>query len=264
LKDKENHIFKEYADFDTAFKIYKFDRDFRNLILRELEKIEIAIRSKMTYNLCHAYSPFWFRDNTIFKSKFDLDKCLESLLYDIDCDEKFLRSFQLKYSNSFPPSWMTLELTTFGTLSTLHMGLKPGLPKREISHYFGLDDKTFSSWLHTFVYLRNVCAHHARLWNREMSITPRLPLTPQRQWLKGINSSKNDRLYFAISMMLYLLQTIDPENKMIYRFKILLKKYPNIDVAAMGFPSDWETEPLWNAKLSTRQKLRLFFTFRAK
>ena len=24
-------------------------------------------------------------------------------------------------------------------------------------------------------------------------------------------------------------------------------KYPNIDVTAMGFPKDWEMEPLWKA-----------------
>lgn len=218
LLDKERHIFKENADFDTAFLLYKFD----------------------------------------------LDKCLSTLLYDTDCDEKFLRSFKSKYSNTFPPSWMTLELTTFGTLSTLYMGLRPGVPKREIAHHFGLDDKTFSSWLHTFVYLRNVCAHHSRLWNREMSIAPRLPLNPQKQWLESKVPIKNDRLYYAMSMMLYLLQTVDSKHQLVYRFRILLKKYPVIDIAAMGFPSNWENEPPRNVRFSLQQKMGFLFTFKAK
>jgi len=46
LADKEQHIFKADASFDTAFSIYKFDRELRMLVLRELEKIEVAVRAK--------------------------------------------------------------------------------------------------------------------------------------------------------------------------------------------------------------------------
>ena len=36
LADKQNHQFKTTATFETAFRIYKFDRELRLLVLREL------------------------------------------------------------------------------------------------------------------------------------------------------------------------------------------------------------------------------------
>jgi abortive infection bacteriophage resistance protein len=48
---KENHVFKPNSSFDSAFKIYCFDKELRKIILTEIEKIEIAVRSKMIYIL---------------------------------------------------------------------------------------------------------------------------------------------------------------------------------------------------------------------
>jgi len=139
---------------------------------------------------------------------------------------------------------MMLEITSFGTLSMLYQQLKPGQGKRKIANYFGLDDRTFASWLHSIVYVRNICAHHTRLWNRVMSIQPRIPKSPKRQWLVN-KSIPNNRSYFILSSILYLLQTVNPNNHFATRIDDLLKKFPNIDPAAMGFPSNWRNEPLW-------------------
>jgi abortive infection bacteriophage resistance protein len=59
LADKQQHIFKPDTDFETAFNLYKFDRELRQLIISELEKIEVAVRSKMAYVLSMAYNSFW-------------------------------------------------------------------------------------------------------------------------------------------------------------------------------------------------------------
>ena len=55
LADKQQHIFKSDANFETAFNLYKFDRELRQLAISELEKIEVAVRSKMAYVLSTAY-----------------------------------------------------------------------------------------------------------------------------------------------------------------------------------------------------------------
>jgi abortive infection bacteriophage resistance protein len=44
LADKGKHIFKPNANFETAFSLYKFDRELRKLVTTEIEKIEVAIR----------------------------------------------------------------------------------------------------------------------------------------------------------------------------------------------------------------------------
>lgn len=66
LADKVNHTFKAGATFDTAFNIYKFDRELRLLVMRELEKIEIAVRAKMIYILSHSRGSFWYQDTKNF------------------------------------------------------------------------------------------------------------------------------------------------------------------------------------------------------
>jgi abortive infection bacteriophage resistance protein len=156
-----------------------------------------------------------------------------------------------------------LEITSFGSLSVLYQNLRPGKSKREIAHHFGLDDSTFSSWLHSFVYIRNVFAHHSRLWNRGMNIRPQIPITPTNQWLEN-NTVNNNRTYFILSMMLYMLQCVDTKHQFIYRLRVLLKKYPTIDTASMGFPEDWEKEPLWKFKPTFKQKVRLWVSFKVK
>ena len=174
-----------------------------------------------------------------------LQKSLESIKKEYSrSDEEFIKAFGSKYNDAYPPSWMILEITSFGTLSILFSNLRPGKTKREISNEYGISNKVFSSWLHSIVYLRNVCAHHARFWNRVMSVSPKMPKSTNLTWLHNQNIPTN-KSYYVLSMILYLSQTINPNNTIGQRFALLLKKYPNIDPVAMGFPMDWENEPLW-------------------
>jgi abortive infection bacteriophage resistance protein len=258
---KKAHVFKSNADFQTAFQLYRFDRDLRIFILKELEKIEVAIRAQLIYQLSHYKGCFWFADSKIFSNHLEHAGSLNKLTNEFrKSDEEFIKAFKIKYTDPHPPSWMILEIASFGTISKLYKNLKPGKTKRNIAHYFGLDDSTFSSWLHCFVYIRNVCAHHSRLWNRGMSISPQIPTAPINLWLHNLTIS-NNRTYFVLSMMLYLLQSIDAKHQFIFRLKVLLRKYPNIDVTAMGFPSDWESEPLWKFKPTLKQRLRIWLAY---
>ena len=184
LADKQNHRFKPTATFETAFNIYKFDRELRLLVLRELEKIEVAVRSKMIYVLSHSLGPFWYLDSANFSNSGKHTETLSKIRIEYSrSDEEFVQAFKNKYSDPMPPSWMMLEVSSFGTLSSLYSYLQPTRYKRDIAQYFGLADKVLSSWLHSIVYLRNVCAHHARLWTREMQIQPIIPRNPHRPFI---------------------------------------------------------------------------------
>lgn len=245
LNDKSNHVFKIDSNFDSAFNLYCFDRELRILILRELEKIEVSIRAKMIYVLSHQYGAFWYQDKTLFKNEYAFNKTLTSLKEECNrSDEEFIIAFKDKYSDNLPPSWMLLEMTSFGTLSTLFSNLRACKSKRIIANHFGLSDVVFASWLHSIVYIRNVCAHHSRLWNRVMRIQPIIPTSTHKQWLNNSNIP-NNKSYYVLSMIAYFLHTINPTNTFSTRFKDLLKKYPNVDVKAMGFPNNWENETLW-------------------
>jgi abortive infection bacteriophage resistance protein len=245
LANKETHLFKPHSTLEAAFNLYCFDRELRQLVLAETEKIEVAIRAKMSYVYSHKNGTFWFQDATNFSNPVKHATSFSKIGEEFKrSDEEFINAFKNKYTNPIPPSWMTLEITSFGTLSLLYKNLKPSRQKREIANYFGLPDSVFETWIHSIVYLRNVCAHHTRLWNRAMSIQPQIPRAPRKQWLNNTNVT-NNRTYFILSMVAYLLQTINPNNRFTIKFKALLAKYPNVDPKALGFPTNWENEPLW-------------------
>lgn len=252
---KSDHIFKPNSSFDSVFSLYCFDRELRKLVSSELEKIEVAIRAKMIYILSHAHGAFWYHDSSLFinHDKFIYTGIKITKEYERN-REDFIISFKRFYSNPLPPSWMIFEITSFGTLSNIYENLRPTRAKRDIAQYFGLDDRTFTSWIHSIVYIRNVCAHHSRLWNKKLSIAPVLPVTPVNQWLNTITTTNtvtnvvslvNNRTYYILSMILYLLQSVNNNNKFKDKFYHLLSKYPTVDPAAMGFTRNWRSEPLW-------------------
>ena len=245
LADKEKHVFKAGARFDTSFELYKFDRVLRLQILREIEKVEVAVRARVIYLCSHQYGPFWFMEPSHFRNPISHSKTLTNLSGEVDrSDEDFILAFKNKYSDPMPPSWMTFEVASFGSVSRLYQNLKPGRTRRAVAHSFGLNDHVFISWLHTLVYVRNVCAHHARLWNRTLGIIPEIPRTTHKQWLTkpGVNPRK---VYFLLSMILYLHHSVNPHNTFAEKIKNLFKDHPNVDPSAMGFPLDYEKEPLW-------------------
>ena len=247
LADKQRHIFKPGSTFEAAYNIYKFDSELRKLIIAELEKIEVAVRTQTAYILSTQYHAHWFEDSSLFSNPVRHTKVLAKIEEEYNrSDEEFITAFKAKYSDHFPPNWMTMEIASFGTLSILYGNLQPGRAKRSIAAYFGLPDTVFASWLHCIVYVRNICAHHSRLWNKILSIRPLMPRSPRNTFI-ALPASGTQQTYFVLSMIIYLLNTVNPNHSFISRFKELLNRYPSIDVRAMGFPINWENEKLWES-----------------
>lgn len=145
---------------------------------------------------------------------------------------------------------MSVELLYFSELSKICQHLKNRSDRTDIAKAFGIkDDSIFCSWLHTLNYVRNICAHHARLWNILMDITPTKYVNkdPSKIWLTDteVQCAQSSKLYYTLCIILYLLQTVNPKTNFRKQFLEMLAKYPNVNVGYMGFPSDWENHPLW-------------------
>ena len=242
--NKERWIFKPSATFETAYRLYRFDSKLRKLIAAELEKVEVSIRTQMAYQLAKDYGTFWFlnKDNfTNFEKHTNLLASISVELTRSD-DDQILR-FKREYDDEMPPAWMTMEVSSFGTLSMLYNYFRPGHTKREIAKFYGVSDSVFESWLHSIVYVRNVCAHHSRLWNRALRIRPLFPRKTLKPFLSV--AAINNRVYYVLSIIQYLLQTINPSSTFPARLKQLITDFPEVDLSAMGFPKNWESELLW-------------------
>jgi abortive infection bacteriophage resistance protein len=119
--------------------------------------------------------------------------------------------------------------------------------KKDIAKSFGVPQHEYlESWMRSIAVLRNCCAHHARVWNRRFSMIPQLPKSMSNDWITNLNLDTH-KIYAQLCCIIYWQNSIYENNDFVNKFKQLLQKYPNIDVTAMGFPKDWEMEPLWKA-----------------
>lgn len=96
----------------------------------------------------------------------------------------------------------------------------------------------------TITYVRNICAHHSRLWNKTFGITPMMPRRTTFPFVT-LPTKGTQHVYFVLCMILYLLNIINPSNTFRNKINVLLEEYPNID--AMGFPENRKEQPLWKS-----------------
>jgi abortive infection bacteriophage resistance protein len=249
--DKEKHIFKPNSRFPDVIALYNFDRELRILLFDVIEKIEISLRTKLIYHLSHEFDPWWFQNFAIFEDSKALVKTLANLEEELERTKEITIKNHLKKHKDdlrFPPAWKSLEQTSFGALSKLYGNLKHQAKSKDIvAQELGAVNHTYlPSWLQSISQIRNLCAHHARLWNKNLPGTPKLLSRPPFAWIEDVPKQHEfQKLYIHLCIMKYLLNVIQPDNHFTKRLSDLFEKYPNVDPDALGMKPDWENEKLW-------------------
>ncbi len=255
--DKENHIFKPNSNFMDVIALYNFDAELRLLLFDVIEKIEISLRTKLIYYLSLEFNPWWFQNFDLFDNSKELVKTLSSLEGEIErTKDVAITNHKKKHKDDgrFPPAWKSLEQTSFGALSKLYGNLKNSVKSKDsIAKEFGAVNHTFlPSWLQSIAQIRNFCAHHSRLWNRNLPSTVKLLPKPPNPWIVDeANIPKQhefNKLYVHMCLMKYILNTIIPKNEFTQKLTLLFEKYPNVDPNALGMKPNWQNEPLWKIK----------------
>lgn len=170
--------FREGTTLAVVWDRYCFDRRLRVLTLDAIERIEVSIRIKIIYHFTHAHGPFGYLD----ESNVPKLRVSEYLEWRLALEEETRRSkeafkehFFSKYSgHRHLPLWMAAELMTLGSLLTFFKGVSPEI-KRLVAAEYGFPDELVWSWLRSLNAARNLCAHHARFWNRVLGYPPMLP-----------------------------------------------------------------------------------------
>jgi abortive infection bacteriophage resistance protein len=247
LRQKESEDFLSNTTFDDVLNLYLFDREFRILVFDVIERLEIAFRTQIIYQFSIIDGAFWFENPIHFQNNYYYSRNLSKIDEEIDrSNEVFIDHFRQKYTTSNRPSaWMTLEVVSIGLLSKLFRNLKMSAPKKEVAKHFNLPNPyVLESWIQSITYVRNIVAHHSRLWNRALTIKPILLRNPKSSFPSNI-SSANTKIYPFLCCVLYLLRTINPNTKFTMQLKELFTKYPTIPQQSMGFPQGWEKETFW-------------------
>lgn len=160
--------------------------------------------------------------------------------------EDFSKHFKEKYPSDHPPIWVAVELWDFGTLSHFFSGMKMADCDAIAARYGLPDGNLLAGWMRNINDVRNFCAHHSRLWNRNM---PFIPPWPQQGDIAALDHVTNhSRFYASAAILRHLLLTINPSSTWSTRFVehvTTLPPNPYVTLTSAGFPAGWETQPLW-------------------
>lgn len=246
-EDKTTHCFKPDSTLENAVDLYLFDNELRTLVFNAIQTIEIALRTRIIQQFCEIYGAFWFMDMPLGDNQHRFLENLSALDREIQrSKDDFIKDHFRKYDKpEFPPAWKTLELATFGTLSKLYYNFGDKKVKKQVARSFNLPQhEVLESWMRSLAVLRNHCAHHSRLWNRNLTVLPMMSVRLRGKWIDNTGVESN-KLYASLCCIAYWLDSMELGGDFKNGLRNLLSLHQNVDVTAMGFPENWSEEPLW-------------------
>ncbi|WP_311243832.1 Abi family protein [Microbacterium sp. WCS2018Hpa-23] len=261
-----DHAFRIGAAFDDVLDLYVFDRALRLLVMDALERVEVAVRAALTDHMSTAYEePHWYVEAAHFQNHGKHTGLLRivrdtsatrltgapepvshpsSVVY-----RSALEHYLLTYGEpELPPSWLMVETLTLGQLNNVIDNLRLRADRTAIARRLGLTDPVLTSWLRTFVRIRNICAHHGRLWNVGIGVYPAIPASPAISWLKGdaaLPARSEKRLYPVLVSLQSVLDVVSPRSTWARRLHRLLSTRPPMNLAGMGVPAGWAEDEFW-------------------
>lgn len=250
--------FKAGTCFSDILALYIFDKQLRFLALDALERIEMAVRNDVVHLLgklhplahiepyqidpdtgkevCYLHPNFVARGDKYSKWKDKHNQLVERAK-----KRDAIKHYNEQYAGVLP-IWVSAEVWDFGLLSQLFSGLRYN-DKNMIAAKYGVKDgKTFEKWLKSLNFIRNVCAHHSRLWN--------LNIVNTSAPLEDLSSINQYRIFMYLCMMQKLLATINPKSTWNERLYQLLNTFPEpknkaVSVHDMGLPKNWKELEIW-------------------
>lgn len=254
-------VFKSDTCFENVWRRYAFDRRLRLIVMDAIERFEISVRTLLSYyqsNDCG--DGFYYTSHPSALPNLTYKERMQ-FLADISeqtgrSEETFVKHFLGKYgdSHNHMPVWMTTEIMSFGCVLTFYRGMPKEIQK-VIADQYGIHQKVLKSWLFSLNMVRNICAHHGRLWNRELGLKPRIPEKAPR-WHDPVEI-QNNRIFGILTILKHCLDIVASQSQWPIRMRALLDASPHIPTGQMGFPKNWKESPIWKMpEEATAQKDR--------
>lgn len=230
--------------------LYEFDEQLRLALWQAFCKLEIALRFDVGHIFGHAdpylhlhLSRLWKSGNKRERAEKFSKKLAETQQRS---SEEFVKHHQNLYQNRMP-IWVVTEILEFGSLVNLYsLGLFE--QRKQMADLYEARTDELESWLRVMNYLRNICAHHARLWNRQLVIRPSTKYRVKDKML-GLCLERSDRIFAGLSLMAYLLEC-KGLTKEIGAISYALTNFPHdvpqCSITDTGAPPDWQNLALWS------------------
>lgn len=248
LKSSDKHSFKAETTLDSIIDIYELDFSLRPLIFKIIGELEISIKANFVelanvINIAHIepnipLSHFYLSQSLFSSSSYS--KNISYLLKEFESNKSklvFIDAYKSTYTDpKLPPIWSAVELMTFGDIAKWIRSLDD----KRYSDYFAKkmfwQKKHFDNFLFMTTTLRNICAHHGKLFD---SIIYGSPLYNQNV-IALLNNKRGHKLWNSFVMIIYVLQQLSSNSLPNYidEFtKIIVKKEHFL--MYYGFPKNW-------------------------
>ena len=237
------HRFQPDTTFEQIISLYDFDRHLRLLVNDAVERVEVSLRTRWANVLGHLAGPCAYLDANLFNGHHAKLLAGVERLYS-DRNDIFLRHYLDR--NEDPPIWALCEVLSLGDLSKWLRSIRDHKVRQAIAEPYKLHETPLCSFIENLAFVRNLCAHHGRLWNRKLIIgepaPPKRPasLVAQRQR----DPEAQLRIYNTLVMLAWLMRSISPGSDWHLRVREHAETRPEL-WGDMGFPGEWQTFDLW-------------------
>ena len=236
--------------WNTIWADYVLDSRLRSFLFECISHIEIALKTQLTLNMSLGHEPTWYTEKDYFYNENNFSSDFSELLKNWSrSKEKFKEHYENDYNSAkLPPSWIIFETATFGVMSKFYGNLDNSVSEKDlIAQYFGFPHGCSShlkSWLQNINIIRNICAHHSRLFSKTNIVTPSYPPVLPDKWL--VLGFAQNKVYSSICIIKRLLDYCAPDFDFMEKFTSLMSTATDEQKRTMGFPVGWESEPLFN------------------
>ena len=221
-------------EFETIEGIYSFDMELRNLLALNIERVEIFIRTQLSYFYSHAYGALGYTKPNNYNAKHNHAVFMKHIQSCVNENSRspVIRHHVLNYDGKFP-LWVIMNYFSLGMLSHFYTDMKNQDKAFLAKSIYDANYQMLSSWLHCLTYLRNRCAHYSRLFYWKFSALP---------IMKHFPIVADGTLFTQI----YVLKTMYPDSikwrdDFFIPLEILVKKYhDSIILEHIGFPANWK------------------------
>lgn len=260
--------FIEGTTIEKVVKLYRFDQELRAVTGLQLAKIEIVLRVMISHELGRVDPYIHLSPHKLGKKAWDkvnvrpteqysewLDKYSLSV---VRSNEDSVIHYKKRY-DAILPVWVAVHVLDWGSLRMLYDFARDE-QRIAVANQLNISESQFSSWLLCLNDVRNVCAHHGRLYSRTFPKSPMLTgedheLGFLRRFVlddakEGNRKEKKGKCFAQFTIIQYLLSKMNLEG--INDLPHLLHKFPEVSpvsVKDLGVPENWEELPLWNGDM---------------
>ena len=235
--------FREGTTFDDVWDIYTLDSGLRLWLWGAIAPIEIKLRTSFSYHVGRALGPLGHEDPANYDDAEAHSKSMGSFHRERDRALRdgvpCVKHNMGKYGSL--PVWAAVEVMSMGTVSRLYGNLSAkaayeGGPsvKSAVANDFGVKATYLVSWLRHLTYVRNICGHHNRFYNRMMTSRPKM-----LKMDSGLARCGKQFLTFVILMRIYEQSWPEAWSDRYDGLARILEGHGNASLTPMGFPEDW-------------------------